>query len=146
MEIIDDSGSSEAFQRIKKWLSYCVDHDDQCKLQSPDFKPNRLISIVDPDGSRGSSLFLFKPEHPVQYAYLSYCWGSDLGGVLRTTTDNFQSHLLSIDFNCLPKTIQDAVMVSRELAIPNIGRFSLHLAGSHGRLASRGESDAQCLR
>lgn len=49
------------------------------------------------------------------YAALSYCWGKDENVV--TTTDNVDSHQEKLEFANLPKTIQDAITVTRSLGL-----------------------------
>lgn len=54
---------------------------------------------------------------PAPYAALSYCWGSDLVGVLKTEQDNLKAHRDGIPLDSLSKTVQDAVLVCRGLGI-----------------------------
>ncbi|KAH7111152.1 heterokaryon incompatibility, partial [Dactylonectria estremocensis] len=51
------------------------------------------------------------------YVALSYCWGSDLSGVVTTLSSNVEPHLQGIAVNSLPQIIQDAVRVYRELGL-----------------------------
>jgi hypothetical protein len=119
LDIAPESGSRAALDRAKQWLSLCVDKDDVCRVPQPDFRPHRLININDTcDGS--STLKLYEAQKPVPYACLSYCWGTDLDGVLRTTTRNTLSHYKAIEFEELPKTIRDAVTVCKGLSINNL--------------------------
>jgi hypothetical protein len=70
-------------------------------------------------------LRLYEPESPATYACLSYCWGADLEGVLKTTKENLLQQLEGIDIASLPKTIADAVTVCRGLNIANLWVDSL---------------------
>jgi hypothetical protein len=71
--------------------------------------PRRLLNV-------GSSiepgrLFLFeitRLDIGVPYVALSYCWGDDVGDILKTTKSNIQSHYQEIQLSSLPQTIQDA--------------------------------------
>jgi hypothetical protein len=53
-----------------------------------------------------------------QYVALSYCWGDPLvHNVLKTTSDTFEKHKKCIEFSSLPKTLQDAVTITRRLGL-----------------------------
>ena len=49
------------------------------------------------------------------YVTLSHCWGPQENRPLTTTKDNLQKHLEGISWNSLPKTFQDAIIVTREV-------------------------------
>jgi hypothetical protein len=49
------------------------------------------------------------------YATLSYCWGGDQP--FKTTAENFLLMQESLDYNSLPKTIQDAIVVTRQIGL-----------------------------
>lgn len=49
------------------------------------------------------------------YCALSYCWGG--GANLKTTSNNFRSHAVGIELATLPKTVRDAVILTRALGI-----------------------------
>ncbi|RYP51581.1 hypothetical protein DL768_003088 [Monosporascus sp. mg162] len=55
------------------------------------------------------------PVDPVMYAALSYCWGGEQ--VHKTTTENLPRYSLNVQWENLPKTIQDAVKVTAALDI-----------------------------
>lgn len=123
MEIIPDSSSQSALDRASQWLSYCLEHDEACELPSTGFMPRLLIDIGSPESSREP--FLYKPTQAAPYACLSYCWGSDTEGVLRTTMENLESHYESIPLSRMPLGIQDAITVCRGLKIPSLWVDSL---------------------
>ncbi|GKT78833.1 hypothetical protein ColTof4_11256 [Colletotrichum tofieldiae] len=50
----------------------------------------------------------------IQYAILSYCWGETN---YKTTSENIEEHFVQIPLPKLPKTIQDAVEVTRALGL-----------------------------
>ncbi|RYP74879.1 hypothetical protein DL771_002800 [Monosporascus sp. 5C6A] len=123
LNITEDSRSKAAFERVSNWLSFCLDHDEGCKVADSVFKPRRLLSVG--SSEEPHNMHLFEPDRSVTYACLSYCWGTDLDGVLKTTKGNLPAHLARIEFDSLPKTIADAVTVCRELKIPNLWVDSL---------------------
>lgn len=49
------------------------------------------------------------------YVTLSHCWGPQGNLALTTTKGNLQEHLAGISWDSLPKTFQDAVIVTREV-------------------------------
>ena len=51
------------------------------------------------------------------YACLSYCWGQGNQNSIITTKSNLKAHKLRIELRTLPRTIRDAVHVTRELQI-----------------------------
>lgn len=54
-------------------------------------------------------------ESPPHYATLSYCWGTDQPS--KTLKDNIQAYEIEIPFDALPKTIQDAIIVTRGIGL-----------------------------
>jgi len=112
-DIVDDTRSDLTCRRISQWLARCVEHHDTCNAKA-NFTPTRVIAV----GSSGDNQVRLMNAVPKQpYAALSYCWGSDLDGVVITNTWNFQRHCISIVLNSLAATIQDAIFVCRGLGI-----------------------------
>lgn len=121
--VVSDSFSKPAFERAAKWLSYCLDHDKECKALTSNFMPRRLLNVGSWQGT--CDPFLFDPVETAPYACLSYCWGTDVDDVLRTTKGNLESHYHAIPFSLLPRTIRHAVILCRGLGIPNLWVDSL---------------------
>lgn len=121
LAVTDSSGSAAAFDRARQWLSHCLDSHPECRAAGHQGQnltgPRRLLNVtaacshglqlVDFDGSAA------RPK----YACLSYCRGDDLEGVLATTRQNVDEHLLGICQERLPSAITDAIRVCRELGI-----------------------------
>ncbi|ETI20382.1 hypothetical protein G647_08417 [Cladophialophora carrionii CBS 160.54] len=77
--------------------------------------PTRVLDVrVDP----GDDLVRLYPTggERAEYAALSYCWGSDQNFL--TTRENLATLTAGIAVHRLPKTIQDAIYVTRQLGIP----------------------------
>jgi hypothetical protein len=53
----------------------------------------------------------------IRYAALSYCWGSSLEATYRTTSQNLEARKAGFSDAELPKTIRDAIVVTRRLGI-----------------------------
>jgi hypothetical protein len=77
--------------------------------------PTRLLKIS--RSSRGRLLQLHETESGAvePYAALTYCWGGPQPVV--TNARNREEHLAKIDIDKLPKTLQDALVVTEELGL-----------------------------
>ncbi|KAL6825680.1 heterokaryon incompatibility domain-containing protein [Trichoderma sp. SZMC 28015] len=114
----------EAFAFIRSWMQTCSQEHDLCRGTLSKSFPNEVagpqlptrildvgpldhesVSLLETNGQRG------------EFCALSYCWGPKGTQTLITTRDNINEHLRGIQFSELPKTFQDAVIVTRELGI-----------------------------
>jgi hypothetical protein len=115
---------SAAFAHINAWIQDCLQNHKDCKytisnihvdeMNGPKL-PTRVLdlgcadntdlSLIETQGERGN------------YCALSYCWGPPGMNHLLTTRANISSHLDCIRFGQLPKTLQDAVIVTRQISI-----------------------------
>jgi hypothetical protein len=78
--------------------------------------PRRLLHIAKGDGNW--KVHLQDPVvEPVAYTALSYCWGSMGSMPSKTTKARLSSLVIDIPWQRLPRTIQDAVIVSYVLGI-----------------------------
>ena len=108
---------------IRNWLRTCVDKHPVCACDSESVFPTRVLDLGFAESAR--SLKLIIPcEHPTfrgdRYAALSYCWGPPetlRGCSYQTTATTLQERKTLITLESLPKTIQDAVTLTRELGI-----------------------------
>ncbi|KAJ4855881.1 heterokaryon incompatibility protein (HET) domain-containing protein [Trichoderma breve] len=114
----------EAFAFIRSWVQKCSQEHDLCKgtfskswldeVAGPKL-PTRIldvgllnhesVSLFETNGQRG------------EFCALSYCWGPEGTQTLMTTRDTIKDHRKGIQFSSLPKTFQDAVIITRELDI-----------------------------
>ncbi|KAH6991817.1 hypothetical protein EDB82DRAFT_544688 [Fusarium venenatum] len=100
------------FENINQWLMVCTmsgKHEkcaslDSCKSSTLAL-PTRLIDVEYPSGSM----------NPL-YLILSYCWGEGNRSA-RTTRRNLQQRTKQITMQELPKTIQDAIKITRRLKV-----------------------------
>ena len=91
-------------------VSKCSHDHPNCPGNSPTKLPTRVIEIIDEDHLRLAS------EQPDGlYAALSYCWGGHqpFQTTRETSTSNFQGFTLV----GLPKTLQDAILLTRKLGL-----------------------------
>jgi hypothetical protein len=108
------------FTAIDEWLTDCLGAHKLCHDIKMSGYPRRLLSIegVDVDGR----LYLVETEgwcgpHKVlpEYVALSHCWGSPGKQPPKTTLENFDDHRRGISMTDLPKTFQDAVLITRRV-------------------------------
>ena len=105
--------SSAAVVEASRWLKECVEHPG-CPLDIPSPLPTRVIDVK-PAESSSSVRILHSAGHVGRYAALSYCWGGSIRRSLSVANiDHYQRGLAVAS---LPKSIQDAIHVTRELNI-----------------------------
>lgn len=114
----------EAFAFIRSWIQTCSQEHDLCKgtlsksftneAAGPEL-PTRILD-VGPLGHESVSLLETNGQRG-EFCALSYCWGPEGTQTLVTTRDTINDHLNGIQFKTLPKTFQDAVVVTRQLGI-----------------------------
>ena len=113
------------FELISTWLKQCSEGHELCQQASPPKLPLRVIDV-----SRDDPFLLETDGQSGHYFALSYCWGKQrLVDMMsfgpnskgkRGQPDpksNIESHKLRIPYAAMPKTLQDAVIVSRRLKI-----------------------------
>lgn len=106
----------------REWLKDCIAKHTTCDFHvdyTTGFLPTRLLN-VGRQGERSICLVLtedlLKRTKTVGYATLSYCWG-ERAHTASTTDENFGQRLAAIPIRLLPKTIQDAIHITRALKI-----------------------------
>jgi hypothetical protein len=105
---------------VKSWLKDCVQNHSHCRTQINSPLPTRVIDVglVAYDISTFNQPFLWESLGvPGTYVALSYCWGLNPNVVI-TTSANFAAHKKCLEMSKLPKTIQDAIIITRNLCIP----------------------------
>jgi hypothetical protein len=109
--------------QMKNWLAECHDKHEFCRKSTMhrekergDYRlPSRLLDIRDKNGR--VSVHLIATEHlpkDTKYMTLSYRWPNE--SVVRLTKANEASFQHQIAIPDLPKTIQDAVLLTNELS------------------------------
>lgn len=107
-----DGGRAEL---ASAWLQNCLQNHPKCHSdRDTEWFPSRLLDLADGE----VRLLLTTEERPKSkdYATLSYCWGPN-PNFLRLTSSNLADFRSKVPFEQLPKTLQDAVTVTRELGI-----------------------------
>ncbi|KAK0725944.1 heterokaryon incompatibility protein-domain-containing protein, partial [Lasiosphaeris hirsuta] len=120
--IVPDSSSGAAFDRANTWLNHCLKNHASCATDTDgtsEHTPRRLLKVPQMEQPEQERVLLVEdPPKGVPYAALSYCWGSEPTGVIRTLRANKATHATAgIPLRSLPKTIQDAVLVCARLGL-----------------------------
>ncbi|RYP04004.1 hypothetical protein DL765_010345 [Monosporascus sp. GIB2] len=114
----------EAFQLIRTWLKICEQTHDECRKaicgtqveeDNPPELPTRVLDV----GRIGAKDLILKETNGLRgkFCALSYCWGPCTVDTLMTTESNLEKHRSKIEYDALPKTLQDTVKVTREIGI-----------------------------
>ncbi|KAH7308825.1 heterokaryon incompatibility protein [Rhexocercosporidium sp. MPI-PUGE-AT-0058] len=115
-EVAAESSSDSCFELASSWLKTCVECHPACRSETLQALPTRVIDV----GAAGTrDPFLEESQgRSGQYVALSYCWGDPrFHNVLKTTANTYKGHLQRIDFNAMPRTLQDAVTITRRLGL-----------------------------
>ncbi|KAJ4303716.1 hypothetical protein N0V90_002617 [Kalmusia sp. IMI 367209] len=100
---------------IKKWLDHCKsNHGDGCIPRAEQI-PHRLLEVR---GDGKPPRLVLSEQIPVeqqQYTTLSHCWGPDRP--ICTTLDNVESFSDHIPPQAIPRTFDDAILITRTLGI-----------------------------
>jgi hypothetical protein len=123
----------QAMDAVRGWLKHCRANHPKCSVKREGFMPRRLVQIVGSDISTVPCnplvsvqftevpiLKLVEPDEPVPYVALSYCWGTNKNHWTTTTTSNIESHRKWISALTIPRTIAEAVQVTRLLGFQYI--------------------------
>lgn len=107
--VFECSDSPAVFECIQDWLQRCDLEHEPCRAgntQDGSF-PTRLLDV------EGDDIRLIETtgRREVTYVCLSHCWGGHQP--IRTLLENIERHKTGIQWDCLPKTFQDAVTVVR---------------------------------
>jgi hypothetical protein len=103
---------------VQQWLDACHSSHPQCKLTigSQTRKFFRILDVGATEDFRDLRLCeADELSNEAAYMTLSHCWGSLK--IMTLTTENHQALKNRIQFDGLPKTFQDAIIVTRSLGI-----------------------------
>lgn len=115
-------------EQISMWLDECNETHESCHEgsradgESSRRVPARLLSVGGPDDIREPRL-LETHGSCSPYIALSHSWG--LARHIITTAENLERHMVKIPHESLPKTFQDAVVLTRNLGLRYIWIDSL---------------------
>ena len=78
--------------------------------------PTRVVDVNLQGGN--PILYSSQPGEAGQYATLIYCWGK--GNALKTTRETYAENSRGFSLASCPKTLKDAIMITRQLQIQYI--------------------------
>ncbi|VBB78551.1 Putative protein of unknown function with het domain [Podospora comata] len=113
--------SDWAYSKAKAWIDDCTLHHVSCRLEPSSFVPTRLLdvtAIIDNKIRLVESKSVPNIGNHARWAALSYVWGG-LQPV-RTLKANIEDHHKGIPLAKLPPTIQHAIAVCQNIAIPHL--------------------------
>jgi hypothetical protein len=99
------------------------------------FMPTRVLDLARSTNLPDKAVLIATAQLPksAPYVCLSYCWGSELDGVVRTVKANLKGHQTTgIPLATLPQTIQDAATVCTRLGIRYLWIDSLCIVQDDG--------------
>jgi hypothetical protein len=117
------STAAESTLRLaKRWLEACLNFHSPCHQRSldvgEDARPTRLVQIWAKPARLRLVNSLQMP--PSQYCTLSYCWGQTHSVGVKLTNASLKSFKTSIPYGSLPKSLQDAIVVTVQLGFQYI--------------------------
>ncbi|KAI5790529.1 heterokaryon incompatibility protein-domain-containing protein [Pyronema domesticum] len=138
--------SEASFPLAREWLKQCLQKHPNCTeaARLATGRPTRLIDVGNDTGidPRVVHMEYRNKSSELEYLTLSHCWGG--ATILRLLTDNIDSLAAGIPMSTLPKTFQDAIIITRNLGYRYIWIDSLciiqdSLSDWRGCSASMGE-------
>ncbi|KAF7927088.1 hypothetical protein EAE99_005419 [Botrytis elliptica] len=108
--------------QIQPWIEACYNrrenHENCGRTIGTNILPTRLIDVGTMNNESVRLITTMDSMEPSKHPYLilSYCWGRG-NDVAKTTTGNLEDRLRSFDIAYLPKTIQDAIILTRMMNI-----------------------------
>ncbi|SPJ84113.1 related to tol protein [Fusarium torulosum] len=138
---IADLGAPDSIDKVcslaSKWIRNCDQTHQHCgsshtSNREPKVLPTRLIDVG--TDSLGQPPRLFIPRRhsrSFEYAALSYAWGP-VRDTTKTTSSNLEAMTQRLPWAQLPKTIQDAILITRRLGIRYLWVDALCILQSEG--------------
>lgn len=121
-EVEADPGSDSCFELIQSWKTICERDHPKCKPPPSGVRPHRLVKIGSSNHGLSAILVENYPEG-ARYVALSHCWGST--NIFKTEASSLQHKKAGIAWADLPKTFQDAIIVTSKLGFEYIWIDSL---------------------
>jgi hypothetical protein len=101
-------------KEILKRLKVCQERHF-CSNNSVSDLPTRVIDVGSTTSKKAPHLHISRREEKGCYAALSYCWGGPQR--VTTTSGSMHSHKKSIPISTLPRTIKDAINITKKLGL-----------------------------
>lgn len=126
--------SAEAYSQISRWLDQCEKHLDCCGVPLYTKLPSRLVEVAPADSLSVPCLRTTSGLNG-SYLALSYCWGPNQPYVL--TTKNFEALTGKLEVKLLPRTIKDAIEVTKSLGFKYLWVDALCIMQDSAEAAAR---------
>ena len=99
----------------KLWIDLCAEGHPSCPHAQTSFRPTRLIDVGTAEYPNIRLCERTEVAAQAKYTTLSYCWGTATCFTLKEANVGDVKH--SILYDILPKTIRDAIIVTRDLDV-----------------------------
>lgn len=103
-----------AFNQARVWLDECCERHSKCSSDNIPLLPKRIVDIGNSEASI-PRIYISSHEERGRYTALSYCWGGQQDIITKLATINTYTN--GLPTGTLPKTIRDAITVTRGLQI-----------------------------
>lgn len=111
-----NTASDASFRSLSYWLSRCISKHEICGDGSPQPLPTRILEIQKGEECLRVKLICPSQEFSARYICLSHCWGA-VHPECRTTKHTFHKNCQNMPWDTMPKTFQDAAIVSDRLGV-----------------------------
>jgi len=98
---------------MSEWLRQCLTQHEECCTTRVSHLPTRVIDVNSSGGSNADPFLVETQQRYGEWIALSYCWGSSKA--LRTTLETIHHFYKRIPMCDMPKTLRDAVIITRRL-------------------------------
>ncbi|KAF2435334.1 HET-domain-containing protein [Tothia fuscella] len=124
---LSNSGSPEAFKLLRRWISGCREQHAQCfqtfagvsidTHQNPEL-PKRVIDVGGNGNGSQPIKVLGTRGMRAKYTAMTHCWGNAAAkSPIVSVQSNIARRCHAIEWDELPRSFQDAVIVTREVGI-----------------------------
>lgn len=110
-----DVAGEMATEQAKQWIQTCQRDHAYYSSHGKYFLPTRVIDVGLGDNTASVKLHITEKGETAMYYALSYCWGGVQSHTL--STRNLDAWKQGIIVAMLPKTLRDAIEVTRRLSI-----------------------------
>ena len=134
--------SEASFSLAREWLKQCLEKHPQCAEAAglAVGRPYRLVEVGNDSGVDPRIIIVDGMKSVPPYLILSHCWGG--AKILRLLLKNIHTLAKGIPMHELPKTFQDAVIITRRLGYVTSTPNSIHkdIAGTNTSGSTRSAS------
>jgi hypothetical protein len=112
---LPEATSELYFGLLNEWLRVC-DGSHEHVNSFVSLLPTRVLDVGSSEDSTTLRIYDTKRFAKGRYLALSHCWGHNMEH-FSTTKANINIRCKELDFNMLPKTFQDAIIVTRKVHV-----------------------------